>query len=282
MEPSFRRGNGTLPLLASVPFRPGPAPRASGFGEAPDGPERGGGGAMAAGSAEARGRAVTLPRLDVRLLAGLALVAVSVAGGLSLWSAARTTTQVVVAARDIGPGAVISEDDVTLAEARLQGRLAGLALPGAELGSAVGRTATGAIWAGELVVRPDLGSGPVVGPGELAVTIPVGDDSVFSRLRRGALVAVMATSEPGRPGSRTVALLERAVVYAVALESTRVSLGGSGDASQDGRPANVTLVIPRERAEAVAHALVNGELTLLLLAEEAEPGPASDGEGGRP
>ena len=244
---------------------------------------------MAAGSAGARGRAVALPRADVRLLAGLALVAVSVAGGLGLWSAARTTAPVVVAARDIGPGAVIEEDDVTLAEARLEGTLAAIALPGAELGSAVGRTATGPIHAGELVVRPDLGSGPTIGPGELAVTLPVEDDAVYGRLRRGAEVAVMATSEPGRPGSRTVALLERAVVYAVALESTRVSLGGSGDASADGRPANVTLVIPRERAEAVAHALVNSELTLLLLAGEVEPGsasgpagPAGDDEGARP
>ena len=240
---------------------------------------------MAAESAEQRGRAVALPRVDMRLLAGLALVAVSVVGGLSLWSAARTTTAVVVATRDIGSGAVIEPDDLALAQARLEGPLAALALPEAELGSAVGRTATGAIHAGELVVRPDLGSGPVIGPGELAATIPVEDDGVYGRLRRGAVVTVMATSEPGRPGSRTVALLERAVVYAVALESTRVSLGGSGDASEDGRPANVTLVIPRERAEAVAHALVNAELTLLLLQPEPGSGPAAGPaghEGGRP
>ena len=67
---------------------------------------------MAAESAEGRGRAVALPRVDVRLLAGLALVAVSVAGSLSLWSAARTTAPVVVAARDIGSGAVIERSDV--------------------------------------------------------------------------------------------------------------------------------------------------------------------------
>ncbi len=57
-----------------------------------------------------------------------------------------------------------------------------------------------AIHAGELVVRPDLGSGPAIGQGELAVTIPVPDDGVFRRLRRGDVVAVMATSDPGRPG----------------------------------------------------------------------------------
>ena len=250
---------------------------------------------MAAGSAEGRGRAAALPRVDARLLAGLALVAVSVAGGLSLWSAARTTTAVVVAARDIGRGAVIADGDLALAEARLEGRLAALALPAEELASALGRTATGPLHEGELVVRPDLGDGPVIGPSELAVTIPVPDDGVYRRLRRGDVVAVMATSEAGREGSRTVALLERALVYEVALESTRVSLGGSGDASEDGRPANVTLVIARERAEAVAHALVNSELTLLLRPPEpaggsgagaatgaaSGPGPAP-GEGGRP
>ena len=128
---------------------------------------------MAAESAEQRGRAVALPRVDMRLLAGLALVAVSVVGGLTLWSAARTTTAVVVAARDIGSGAVIEPEDLALAEARLEDPLAALVLPEAELAAAVGRTATGAIHAGELVVRPDLGSGPVIGPGELAVTIPV-------------------------------------------------------------------------------------------------------------
>ena len=75
---------------------------------------------MAAESAEQRGRAVALPRVDMRLLAGLALVAVSVVGGLTLWSAARTTTAVVVAARDIGSGAVIEPEDLALAEARLE------------------------------------------------------------------------------------------------------------------------------------------------------------------
>ena len=238
-------------------------------------------GQMAAENTERRLPAVTLPRLDVRLLAGLALVAVSVVGGLGLWRQAQITTPVVVAAREIAPGHVIERGDLAVAPARLPGPLAALALPETELGAAVGRTATGAIHAGELVVRPDLGSGPVIGPDELAVTIPVEDDAVYARLRRGDAVAVMATSDRGRPESRTVALLERATVYAVALESTRVSLGGSGDASADGRPANVTLLIPRARAEAVAHALVNAALTLLLLAPEPAAESVGD-EGGRP
>lgn len=240
---------------------------------------------MAAESPERRLGAVALPRVDVRLLAGLALVLVSVVGGLTLWRQAQVTTPVVVAARAIDPGDVIQPDDLAVSPARLSGSLASLSVPAAELDAVAGRTATGPIHAGELVVRPDLGSGPVIGPAELAVTIPVDDDSVYGRLRRGDAVAVMATTDAGQPESRTATLLERATVYAVALEASRVSLGGGGSREEEGLPSAVTLVIPREAAARVAHALVNAELTLLLLApdpiagEGTEPTgpPATDG-----
>lgn len=245
---------------------------------------------MAAESPERRVGAVALPRLDVRLLAGLALVALSVVGGLTLWRQAQITTPVVVAVRAIPPGHVIEPGDLSLASARLGGPLEALAVPDSELDTIVGRTAVGAIHAGEMVVRPDLGSGPVIGPGEMAVTIPVTGDAVFARLRRGDAVSVLATSDAGQPESRTVALLERATVYAVALEASRVTLGGGGGGGGDeeeGVPTNVTLLIPRVQGVRVAHALVNAELTLLLLAPDplTDPatGHASDpdaGEGG--
>ncbi|MEZ4503132.1 MAG: RcpC/CpaB family pilus assembly protein [Dehalococcoidia bacterium] len=203
--------------------------------------------------------------MDVRLLAGLLLVAVAVAGGITLWRQAQITAPVVVAVRDIPAGQVIESGDLGLADARLEGPLASLAFGEAELASIVGRTATAPIHAGALVLRADLGSGPVIGPNDVAVTVPVKADAVYARLRRGDEVAVMATSDKGKPQSLTVALLERATVYDVAIESSRVSLGGGSD-EQDGRLTNVTLLIPRSEAERVAHAVVNAELTLLLLA----------------
>ncbi len=235
---------------------------------------------MAAERFERRVRSVSLPHPDVRLLAGVALVAVSLVGGLSLWRQAQITTPVVVAARTIAPGQLIEAQDLALAEARLPEALAALAVPEAELVGVIGRIATGAIYAGEVVVRPDLGSGPVIGPGEMAVTIPVPDDAVFARLRRADRVAVMATYDADQPDSRTVTLLRRATVYAVALESSRVSLGGGGSDPEAGEPTNVTLVIQGTEAERVAHALVNAELTLLLLAPDpirtASPVPADE------
>ncbi len=242
---------------------------------------------MAAESPERRPGRVALPRVDVRLLAGLALVLVSVVGGLTLWRQAQITTPVVVAARAIDPGDVIQPDDLAVSPARLTGSLASLSVPGTELPAVAGRTATGPIHAGELVVRPDLGDGPAIGPGELAVTIPVDDDSVYGRLRRGDAVAVMATTDAGQPESRTVPLLERATVYSVALEASHVSLGAGAGDEERGLHTSVTLVIPRERAARVAHALVNAELTLLLVAPDPVAGPGerpaygAGGGGGR-
>lgn len=217
-------------------------------------------------------RAIALPRVDARLLAGLVLVAVAVAGGLTLWRQAQVTVPVVVAVREIPAGQVIQRDDLGLSQAKLEGPLSSLSFGETELGAIVGRTATETIHAGALVLRPDLGTGPVIGPNDVAVTVPVQSDAVYARLRRGDQVAVMSTSDRGKPQSLTVTLLERATVYDVSLESSRVSLGGGGD-DEDGRLTNVTLLIPRSEAEDVAHAVVNAELTLLLLApEEAEGG----------
>ena len=227
---------------------------------------------MTAGTSGGRLRAIALPRVDVRLLAGLALVAVAVVGGLTLWRQAQVTVPVVVAVRDLPPGHVIERADLDVTQARLEGPLASLAMRESEISGVVGRTASGRVHAGALVVRPDLGTGPVIGPDQVAVTVPVQADAVYARMRRGDEVAVMATSDKGKPQSLTVALLPRATVFDVAIESSRVTLGGGGgnttDAEEGGRLTNVTLLTPRAEAERVAHAVVNSQLTLLLLAPQ--------------
>lgn len=226
---------------------------------------------MATRTSRGRLRPVTLPRVDLRLVGGLLLVGIAVVGGLTLWRQAQVTVPVVVALPEIPAGHVLEAADLGLTQARLEGPLAALALGETELAAAVGRTATNSIHAGALVVRPDLGSGPVIGANDVAVTVPVEADSVYARLRRGDQVAVMATSDKGKPQSLTVALLERATVYDVASQSTRVTLG-TDSADDEGRLTNVTLLIPRSDAERVAHAVVNADLTLLLLAPSASGG----------
>ena len=219
---------------------------------------------MAAGSTRLRTRSLSLPRIDPRLLVGMLVVVVALLGGVTLINGFRITEPVVVAARTLPPGHVI-----TRAERPFQPRLArrevgALAVGEAEIASLVGRSTTQTIHAGTLVIGPDLGSGPALGPGEVAVTVAVGADTVFGQLRRGDEVAVVETTEPGRPGSATALLLERATVYHVAVDVGRLGVGGA-TSEEGGRIANVTLIVPQGDAERVVHALVNGRLTLVLV-----------------
>lgn len=220
---------------------------------------------MAFGTSRLTARSWSAPRVDLRLLVGLLLVVVALAGGVMLANQLRITEPVVVATRTIPAGHVITAADLGVSEARLEGDLGALAVGEAELQGIVGRTAGQTIHAGALVLRPDLGTGPVLGTGEVAVTVAVGDDSIFGQLRRGDTVAVLETTNPGREQSQTSVLLERATVYHVAADANRISLGGGGGADLDGRISNVTLVVPRSEIEQITHALVNGRLTLALV-----------------
>jgi Flp pilus assembly protein CpaB len=210
-------------------------------------------------------------RIDRRMVVGIALVGVSLAGGLVLWRGATDTTMVVVAVRDIPPGHVIQHDDLALSEASLSGPLESLALEDTELEMAVGRTAGSAIHAGEMVVRPDLADGSSLAPDQVAVTIPVETDSVYAGLRPTDEVALLATVNAGEPDSTTTTLLDRAVVFDIALERGIVRSTSADGTQAEGDVTNVTLAIPRSEAERVANALVNAELTVVLLSSSTGP-----------
>lgn len=218
-----------------------------------------------------RGRAnAALPfSIDRRMVVGIALVGVSLAGGLVLWRGATDTTMVVVAARDIPPSHIIQRDDLALAEASLSGALDSLALEDTELETAVGRTAGTGIHAGEMLVGPDLADSTALGADQVAVTIPVETDSVYAGLRPTDEVALLATVNAGEPDSTTTTLLDRAVVFDVALERGIVRSTSADGAQAEGDVTNVTLAIPRSEAERVANALVNAELTVVLLSRSS-------------
>jgi Flp pilus assembly protein CpaB len=97
--------------------------------------------------------------------------------------------------------------------------------------------------------------------------VPVAADTVYPGLRPGDAVAVLATSNKGKPDSKTVTLLERALVYDVSMEPARIAIGNNSGDEMRGL-SNVTLVVPRSQAEQVAHALVNADLTLALLSAQ--------------
>lgn len=233
---------------------------------------------MAALPGARRRTVAALPfRVERRMLAGILLVGLSVAGGLSLWRGATGTTTVLVAAADIQPGQVIQRDDLRLAEARLDGSLASLALTDGDLAAAIGRTAGNTVHVGEMLVRPDLATGPVLGPDQVAVTIPVKPDAIYPGLRPGDEVAVLATSNAGKADSRTVTLLDRATVFDIGLEQRIIRSLSAGTPADSGELKHITLAVPRSGAEAVANAIANSQLTIVLLSRQERssqpPGP---------
>jgi Flp pilus assembly protein CpaB len=204
--------------------------------------------------------------LDGRMLLGVALVAISVVGGVIFWGAARETAPVLVAASDLPAGHVVTASDLTVADVKLAGRLESLAVPEADLSSVVGRTLAGRLYAGEMLVWPNLASGPTIGASEVGMTVPVKPEAMYSGLRPGDAVAVLATRDKDKPTSQTVTLLDRAVIYETAREPGRIAVSrDSGSDEQDRGLTNVTLIVPRADAERLAHAVVNWELTLALL-----------------
>jgi Flp pilus assembly protein CpaB len=224
---------------------------------------------MATTAAPGRWTRLTAPgRVDGRMLLGVVLVAVSVIGGLLFWGSARETVPVLVAARDLPAGHVVERDDLSVTRLKADGTLAPLTISEAELDSVVGRTLGSAVHAGELVVKPDLAEGVLIGSKEVAITIPVEADAVYPGLRQGDSVAMLATPAEGE--GLTVTILDHAVVYDVSLEPGRIAIGRDSGAEDRGL-TNVTLVVPEAEAERVAQATVKWTVTLALLSAGTVP-----------
>ena len=107
-----------------------------------------------------------------------------------------------------------------------------------------------------------------LGPDEVALTVPVDDGTVFPGLARGARVAVYGTSFPGQAASVTRLLADAATVFDVDTARTGIGLG---DGAAAGPISSVTLLVPRTLAADIAHAQVNGMLTLALAPGEGPP-----------
>ena len=205
-------------------------------------------------------------RLDRRMVAGVLLVGISLVGGLLLWQSSTDSTPILVADRALPPGHVIQRDDLRIGEARLDGGLASLALRESDLEGTIGRTVSTTVHAGEMLIRPDLGAAPILGPDDVAITVPVAAHAIYPGLRPTDQVAILATANVGRPESTTVTLLDRATVFAVGLERRTLRSSSASGADDDVTVTHVTLAVPRTEAEAIVDAVTNGTVTLALLA----------------
>lgn len=166
---------------------------------------------------------------------------------------------VLVAARDLAPGAVLNPDDVKLA-LRSRAQLPDGILPSS--GAAVGRVLTAAAHAGEVLTDVRL-VGPrlvdALTPGEVAAPVRVADAAAARLVGPGDRVDVLVAVE-GTGSARTV--VRSATV--LARPEAQGGAGVLGGPSDDDRGGLLVLGVGSGDAEALAGASAQGPVSLAL------------------
>jgi hypothetical protein len=217
-------------------------------------------------------RAVRLatPRwLDARLALGVLLVALSVAAGARVFTAADNLTSVYVAAHDLVPGQHVGADDLVVSHVRLRGQ-SGLYIAAAA-SPPVGYVVTRFVGAHELVPVAALAGAAIVAHSRF-VTVPVQPGHLSDALARGDLVDVYLTGKSAAGQSVPDPVL---VLAGVAVESRS---GGTRTFSASSS-FSVVLAVPTDKVAALVHAVESGTIDLVTVpSTEAgrAPAPATD------
>jgi hypothetical protein len=200
---------------------------------------------------------------DARLLVGVLLVLLSVAGGARLVTAMDDTSPVYAAARPLLPGEVVGADDLVTVRVRMGDPMQHYVDASQQLhpDTYVLRQ----VGAGELVPSTSLGSAKQAT--DKTVTVPV-DPAAAGTLAVGDVVDVWVSRRD--PGATGVAYLEPELLLEQAVVATVPSSGGALGVGV-GRAA-VQVVVPADRVGAVI-ASVDQEARVTLV-------PAPDTAGG--
>ncbi|MFZ4585345.1 MAG: SAF domain-containing protein [Acidimicrobiia bacterium] len=199
------------------------------------------------------------PRLSLALVA--LLVTVASALGFVAWARSiGDRTEVLVAARDISSGGVISRSD--LGVARIAGDRSLRAIDAGSMDRVVGKIAAGPIPRGTLM-NPDLMSGaPVLGADEAIVGVAVrSGQAPVAKLSPGLTVMVVRTPSSGSNDADATVLASRAVVQAV----TKPDRADAAAAAL-GSAQFVTLAVSANVAPDVAAASAADRVRLVLVA----------------
>lgn len=205
---------------------------------------------------------------DSRLILGVLLILVSVLVGAKVLSGADVSQQVWVAARDLAPGTVLTDDDLHLGRVRLFGTSERYLAGDKPLGYVVVRE----IGAQELIARTSL-SQPGRDLPRREVTIPVAAGHLPPDLEHGDQVDLYVT--PSDATARRTVAAKGADPYAPRLVLRGVSIGrvarGGGLASS-GQDVTVVLSVAPADVAAIVQALADGTLDLVRVPHDS-PAP---------
>lgn len=219
-------------------------------------------------------RALRAPRrLDGRAVLGIFILLIATGGMLAFWGATNQREAVLVAATNLPAGAVLQAGDLAVIHLQADGQVEQTALAAADEGRLVGTALSAPVYAGEVLVRGQLSTRPVLGAGQVAFTVPLGQDSVVTGIHAGDQVRVYVTLDKGKPDSKTVVVVDRATVQRVQ-ENAQLTLGNAANSTtQQPAPLSaLTVLVSNDDAERLAQARWNGDLDVALLPPQPPAG----------
>jgi hypothetical protein len=217
---------------------------------------------------------LVMPRwLDVRLVAGVALVLLAVVAGARVFAAAGRYTEVYVARQPLAPGEHLRADDLGIGRIRFGG--GGGSYIAATGSPPVGYLVTRYVGLGELVPLAALsGSGAAPAQSRL-VTVPVAPGHLPDDLAHGDLIDLYLTPK--------VSDTDNVPPPTTVLTSVAVDSDDAGSQSlSGGSMVSLVLAVPLDRVASVVHAVESGTLDVVRVpaaavgsAPSSPPLPAS-------
>jgi Flp pilus assembly protein CpaB len=218
----------------------------------------------------ARDRPAREPRrLDMRALGGLLLMALGLASSFGYWVSNNDTRDLVIAAHDLPAGSVLGSGDVAIATVRVDDSIYRAAVPSSAVSGLVGKRLATPVYAGQVIAQRQESGPEALGPGQVAMSIPIAAADAATGILPMSDVQVLMTSDKGKPDSKTTVVLARARVADVVYDQSQavVNTGSGGTGSQQ-RVSSLTLVVTPDQAVQLAQARFNGDLSVALLPPE--------------
>jgi Flp pilus assembly protein CpaB len=215
-------------------------------------------------------RALRRPRrADPRALVGVVLTLTALAGSVAFWVSASDAHPVIIATRDLPPGATLRSSDLAVAYVRMDDVLYRAAVPADMLDGLVGRQLGEPVHAQQVLARAQLADQFGLGPDQVAITIPARPDSAAGgRLRKGDAVEVLMTvADKARNEVHTRPVLERAQVFDVGRDQSLASSSLASESADTSRGpiTSVALAVSADQARQLAEARRSGDLDIVLL-----------------
>jgi Flp pilus assembly protein CpaB len=194
---------------------------------------------------------------DARLGVGLALVAVSVFGGLRLSGAAAPTQRVLALRSSVATGHRFTATDLEEVAVHVDRRVARTLVPASLRADVIGRPVQHAVRAGALL---EVGALARRRGDTREITVPVTPEHALGgELEPGDRVDVVATFDATSDAARTLTVAGGAEVVSV-VRGDQV-FGGSGALSA------LTLAVPSDEAMVLVYAMRTGAVDILRSAE---------------